>query len=158
MSSNHIVTRRFGAALVAVLMVAIPALGCASDDEDSTTSEAATSTAASGTGTVDEGIDIQEVQAQLCSGLSDLEADLTEVSAGESEVGAELRARLASFATALEAGAQTLTTAGAADAATAAESLASDLESLSTSSGEDAQARAGEAADGAQQLTDALEC
>jgi hypothetical protein len=155
-SSNSIVTRRFGAALVTALVVVVPAFGCASDDEDSTTSEAA-ATAPPGTGTVDEGVDIEEAQAQLCSGLSDLEADLTEASGG-TEAGADLRARLASFAVALEAGAQTLTSAGAADAATAAESLASDLESLSTASGEDAQARAGEAADGAQQLTDALEC
>ena len=157
MSSNPILTRRFAAALVAALIVLVPALGCASDDEGSATTEAA-STAPSGTGTVDDGVDIEEAQAQLCSGLSDLEADLTEVSAGGTEAGADLRARLASFAAALEAGAQTLTTAGAADAATAAENLASDLESLSTASGEDAQARAGEAADGAQQLTDALEC
>ena len=36
--------------------------------------------------------------------------------------------------------------------------LASSLESLAASGGEDAQARAGEAADGVQQLTDALQC
>ena len=159
MSSKSIVTRRFGAALVTALVVAVPTFGCASDDEDGTTSEAAASTAASGTGTADEGIDsLEEAQALACSGLSDLEADLTELSAGETEAGADLRARLAVFAAALEGVAESLTTAGAADAATAAETLASDLEALSTASGEDAQARAGEAADGAQQLTDALEC
>jgi len=157
-SSNSIVTRRFGAALIIALVVAVSAFGCASDDDDAT-SEAATSTAASATGTVDEGVDsLEEAQALACSGLSDLESDLTELSAGETGAGADLRARLAAFAAALEGVAESLTTAGAVDAATAAEDLASDLEALSTASGEDAQARAGEAADGAQQLTDALEC
>ena len=153
MNSNHIVNRRFVAALVAALLVLIPALGCGSDDDDSATTAAATGT---DTG---NGVDsLQEAQTQLCSRLSDVEADLTEVSTSGTEAGQDVLAGLASFAAALTASAETLTTAGAADAATTAKNLASDLESLSTSGGEDAQARAGDAADEAQQLSDELRC
>ena len=162
MSSNHIVTRRFAAVLTAALMVVVPALGCASDDDGSAPTEAATGTndsADAATGTVDEGIDsLQEAQAELCPELSDVEADLEEVSTSGTEAGQEALAGFGSFAASLEAVAAALTSAGATDAATAAEDLAASLESLSTSGGEDARAAAGEAADGAQQLTEALQC
>ena len=80
MSSNHIVTRRFGAALVAALMVSVLALGCASDDEGDATTEAATGATGStdtGTRTLGEGIEnLQEAQAQLCPAMESLSADL----------------------------------------------------------------------------------
>ena len=159
MSSNRM--RRFAAVLTVALM-ALAALGCASDDESDAPTEAATGTNGNtdtGTRTLGEGIEnLQEAQAQLCPELSDLESDLTEVSTSGTEAGQDVLEGLGSFASALEAAASTLTGAGAEDAATAAEDLASSLESLSTSGGEDAQALAGEAADGAQQLTDALQC
>jgi hypothetical protein len=155
MNSNRYATFRLGATLIVALLVLVSAVACGSDDEGSAPTEAATTNGDSGTGAI---ASLQEAQAQLCSRLSDVEADLTEVSTSGTEAGQDVLARLASFAAALEASAATLTTAGAADAATAAENLASDLESLSDSSGEDAQARAGEAADSAQELTEALQC
>ncbi len=134
MSSNRIVTRCFAAAFVAAFIV-VAALGCGSDEGNAPT-EAATgnATTAAATGSADtgtataEGIDsLQEAQAQLCSEVSDLEADLTEVSTSGTEAGQDVLERLGSGAAALEAGAATLRTAGADDAATAAEDLASRL-------------------------------
>ena len=101
MSSNHIVTRRFAAALTAALMVLVRALGCGSDDDESAPTEAATGTnhADTATGTVDEDIDsLQEAQAQLCPELSDLEVDLTEVSTSGTEAGQDALAGFGSFA------------------------------------------------------------
>ena len=158
---RHIATRRVAAALTAALMVLIPSLGCGSDDDDGSapTAAATGTTAETGTGTVDEGIDsLEEAQAQLCPELSDLEGDLEEVSTSGTEAGQEALAGFGSFAAALEAASAALTSAGATDAATAAEDLAASLESISTSGGEDARAAAGEAAEGAQELTDALQC
>lgn len=133
-------------------MVMVPALGCGGDDEDAATTEAATTTSD------DAGAGTGAAQAQLCPQLSGLEADLEDVSASGTEAGQDVLEGLGSFAAAFETAATTLTAAGATDAATAAEDLAANLESLSTSSGEDARALAGEAADGAQQLSDALQC
>ena len=77
MSLNRIVTRRFGAALVVAVVVLVPALGCGSDDDDSAATEAATGATDTGTRTLGEGIEnLQEAQAQLCPELSDLSADL----------------------------------------------------------------------------------
>jgi hypothetical protein len=147
MSSGSRMTR-VGVAMIVALLVTVPALGCASDDEGSVTSEA---TATAGAG-------LEAAQTQLCSRLSDVEADLTEISASGTEAGEDVRAGFGSLAVALEASVATLNAAGAGEAATAAEDLASALESLSTSSGEDARASAGEAADKTQQLSEELQC
>ena len=146
MSSNRMVTRCFAAAFVAAFVM-VAALGCGSDEGNApteaapanATTEAATGNADTGTGTGGAIESLQEAQAQLCSEVSDLEADLTEVSTSGTEAGQDVLERLGSGAAALEAGAATLRTAGADDAATAAEDLASRLQSLSTSGGEDAQ-------------------
>ena len=159
---RHIAARRIAAALTAALMVLVPSLGCGSDDDGSAPTAAATGTtdsAETSAGTVDEGIDsLQEAQAELCPELSGVEADLEEVSTSGTEAGQEALAGFGSFAASLDAVAAALTSAGATDAATAAEDLAASLESLSTSGGEDARAAAGEAAEGAQQLAEALQC
>ena len=163
MSSNHIVTRRFGAALVAALMVSVLALGCASDDEGDATTEAATGATGStdtGTRTLGEGIEnLQEAQAQLCPELSNLSADLD----GDLHRRGPRAARTPlppsrSTAAALAASAPSLTEAGADEAAAAAEDLASSLESLAASGADDIEDAAGEAAEGVEQLTDALQC
>ena len=63
---RHIATRRIAAASTAALMVLVPSLGCGSDDDDGSapTAAATGTTAETGTGTVDEGIDsLQEAQA-----------------------------------------------------------------------------------------------
>ena len=153
-------TRRVMVGLTVTLLVLVPGVGCASDDEGNAPSEAATNdTTATATRTPGEGIEnLQEAKAQLCPELSDLEGELTEVSESGTEVGRDVLEAFESSAAAFESAAAALSGVGAADAATAAEDLASSLESLSTSGGEDARARAGEAADGAQQLTDALQC
>jgi hypothetical protein len=143
-----------GATLIVALLVLVAATGCGSDDGGTASTAAAETSGASGT--VVAGL--QEAQAKLCSKLSDVEADLTEISTSGTEAGQDVLAGFGSFATALEAGAATLNAAGAGEAATTAENLASDLKSLATSGGEDAQARAGEAADKAQQLTEDLQC
>ena len=153
MSSGTRITR-IGVATIIAVLVLVSALGCGSDDEVSVPTGAATTNGASGT--VVAGL--QEAQAQLCSKLSDVQADLTEISTSGTEAGQDVLAGFGSFATTLEAGAATLNAAGAGEAATAAENLASDLKSLSTSGGEEARAGAGEAADKAQQLTDDLQC
>jgi hypothetical protein len=152
--SSRTRTTRIGAATIVALVVLVSVVGCGSDDEGSPTAEATVTSGDSGTA----GVSLQAAQAALCSRLSDVEADLTEISANGTEAGDDVRAGFGSFATALEAAAATLSGAGAEDAATAAEDLASDLDSLSTSGGEDARAGAGEAADKAQQLADELQC
>ena len=156
MSSNHNVTRHFATALVAALLVLVPALGCGGDDEGSANDARLRPRATGSTGTGIE--NLQEAQAQLCPELSDLSADLAEVSTSGTDAGQDALARIGSAAATLAASATALTQAGADDAATAAEDLSSSLKSLATSGGEDAQARAGEAADGVQQLSDALQC
>ena len=152
------VNRHLAAALAVALLVSVPALGCGSDDGDNGTTEAATG-ADTGTRTLGEGIEkLQEAQTQVCPELADLEANLTEVSTSGTEAGQDVLQGLGDAGAAIEARVAALNAAGLDDAATAAEDLASRLKSLSTSSGEDARALAGEAADGAQQLTDALQC
>ena len=155
-------TRRVAVALTVALLVSVPALGCAADDEATAPSEAAADTTGSadtGTRTAGQAIEtLQEVQAQLCGELSDLDADLTEVSTSGTEAGQDVLDRIGSFAATFETGAASLTAAGADDAAAAAEELAANLESLSTSGGEDARAAAGDAADRAQELSDAMQC
>ena len=101
---------------------------------------------------------LQEVKTQLCGELSDLDADLTEVSTSGTEAGQDVLDRIGSFATTFETGAASLTAVGADDAAAAAEELAANLESLSTSGGEDARALAGDGAERAQELSDAMQC
>ena len=155
MNSNRYATFRLGATLIVALLVLVSAVACGSDDEGSAPTEAATTNGDSGTGAI---ASLQEAQAQLCSKVSDVEADLTEISVSGTEAGEDVRASFASLAEALEDGAATLSAAGAGEAATAAEDLASDLESLSTSGGEDARAGAAEAADKAEQLTEDLQC
>ena len=95
--SNHIMTRRFGAALVVAVVVLVSALGCASDDDDSGTTEAATGATGNtdtGTRTLGEGIEnLQDAQAQLCPELANLSADLTEISTSGTEAGQDALAR-----------------------------------------------------------------
>ncbi len=152
MRSKRII--RTGAATIVALLVLVSAVGCGSDDEGSASTQAAVTSGDTGTA----GVSLEAAQAALCSKLSDVEADLTDISTNGTEAGDDVRAGFGSFASALEAAATTLNAAGAGDAATAAENLASDLESLSTSGGEDAQEGAGEAADKAQQLSGELQC
>ncbi len=154
MSSNHNVTRHFATALVAALMVLVPALGCGGDDEGSGTTEAATAASRPVPGSRTS----RRPRPSSVPELSDLSADLAEVSTSGTDAGQDALARIGSAAATLAASATALTQAGADDAATAAEDLSSSLKSLATSGGEDAQARAGEAADGVQQLSDALQC
>ena len=150
-------TRRLLLVLATAVLVSVPAVGCASDDGGDTATQAAPSTSAD-TGADTLGAGIENLQGQLCSGLTELEGNLTEISTSGTDAGQDVLAGIGSFATALDAAAAALTGAGASDAATAAEDLAASLESLSNSTGEDAQAGAGEAAEKAQQLSDALEC
>jgi len=154
MNANRYATFRLGATMIVALLLLVSALGCASDDEGGASTQAAVTSGDTGTA----GISLQAAQAALCSKLSDVEADLTDISTNGTEAGDDVRAGFGSFASALETAAATLNAAGAGDAATAAENLASDLESISTSSGEEAREGAGEAAEKAQQLTDELQC
>lgn len=153
------VTRRVAAALTVALLVSVPALGCAGSEESTAPSEAAAdATGSADTGASTVGQRLQEVKTQLCGELSDLDADLTEVSTSGTEAGQDVLDRIGSFATTFESGAASLTAVGADDAAAAAEELAANLESLSTSGGEDARALAGDGAERAQELSDALQC
>ena len=152
-------TRRVAAALTVALLVSVPALGCAGSEESTAPSEAsADATGSADTGASTVGQRLQEVKTQLCGELSDLDADLTEVSTSGTEAGQDVLDRIGSFATTFESGAASLTAVGADDAAAAAEELAANLESLSTSGGEDARALAGDGAERAQELSDALQC
>ena len=125
MSSNRIMTRRFGAALFAALVVLVSALGCASDDDDGASTEAATGATGStdtGTRTLGEGIEnLQEAQAQLCPELSDLSADLTEISTRPA--GQDALAAIGTIAAGLADAATALTEAGDDEAASAADDL-----------------------------------
>ena len=161
MRSNHIMTRRFGAALVVAVVVLVSALGCASDD-DSATTEAATGA----TGYRHRNAHARRGNreppggpgAALSRAVGPLGGPRRRSPPSGTEAGQDALAAIGSTAAALADSATSLTEAGADEAASAAEDLASSLESLAASGGEDAQARAGEAADGVQQLTDALQC
>jgi hypothetical protein len=177
-SSNHIVSRRSAAALIAAFMVTAPLLGCGSDNGGNATTPPATTSAppattsappattsaapattSAGAGTSSLGGDlIQGAKATICPELANLKTDLADVSANGTDAGQAAIARLGSLATAIQGIAATLTTAGAGDAATAATALASDLQSLAGSSGDDARASADQAAGEVQKLTDALQC
>ena len=126
MRSRRNTTRRLGASVLMALMVMVPGLGCGSDDESSTPTEAATEAATGATDTetrtLGEGIEnLQEAQAQLCPELSDLSGDLTEISASGTEAGEDVLEGIASISEALTTSAAALTDAGNDEAASAAE-------------------------------------
>src|SRR6186997_2806721 len=93
-----------GATVIVALLVLVAAAGCGSDDGGTASTAAAETSGVSGTGAAG----LEQAQAALCSKLSDVEADLTDISANGTEAGQDVLAGFGSFATALEAAAATL--------------------------------------------------